>query len=732
MSSTRRRTDLRGFLKQSQKKTSERSSSSSYLVNNSGSRCRKECCDEEEVVKYMSKLPAYLQGGGEVECSNVLNVGVLDWSRLENWKQHGSDKCERRVSSTTLGTLPIDDDHHQVHASSDLGKKVKASRRDLLQHGVGCTLEPELELDSSLNTQERPACSYNSSAKDQERAKNPDKSRRSPSLSTIGNSGGSLGSKGRSFMVRDKETDKRTREILHAQEAKERRKQCVDKLDGASDTILTCEKHQEEVSNIVLLRSRKQSPTTLLLSSDMPSSLDDNNAQVAREVIRSLHLERDSEDMMLLPLLHGVHLSPKKESSGTRTTKHSKTASSRRIFDQEKKRDPSSPSKRFSFSFGRLSRSFTFKEEEDSSASDSMRLEGLALPSQSSNQEEKQNTHCGSRVSPLRRLLLNPLLKPKDHPENLLLPSKSRSSSFNQDEKQKQDASSRTRALLQLTIRNGIPMFQFVVDDDNLNKSKSRSILGATMKSSSDASSLVKDDDDSVQYCTFYSVNQVKKKKSGSWLIHHGHNKEKQQQHRFVYNVIGEMRLCNSSAEQKPENIASVIRESVLVDETEEGVKGRKEVAAVVIKKRKSAEENNGGTTVIIPGGVHSIPDKGAPTPLIKRWRTGGCCDCGGWDVGCKLNVLSNKTFLHDLFDQTFKLFHHEESDGKCGPVLAMTELKRGMYRVEFGSFLSHLQAFFVCVTVITCASEEEVTVSKTTGKSSSPFAPPLSPVGRA
>lgn len=71
-----------------------------------------------------------------------------------------------------------------------------------------------------------------------------------------------------------------------------------------------------------------------------------------------------------------------------------------------------------------------------------------------------------------------------------------------------------------------------------------------------------------------------------------------------------------------------------------------------------------------------------------------------------------------------------EGSEQDSGPVLAMKEVKTGIYRVEFGSFLSPIQAFFVCVTVITCGSEEE-TVSKTTGKSSSPFAPPLSPVGR-
>ncbi|CAN7142057.1 unnamed protein product [Brassica rapa subsp. narinosa] len=385
------RSDLRGFLKQSQKAAGD-GRSSSYRLLNSGSR--KEC---DEVVKYMSKLPRYLQGE-----SNVLNVGVLDWSRLEKWQKHGrakgaADTCEeRRVSSsTTLGTLPNASsigDHHQVHAGSNLRKKVKASRD--LQLGVSCTLEPP--------------------------------------------------------------------------EARESGKQCVDELIGEEEdkTVVGSNVH-----DIVLLRSRRSTLSKVAAASEALdfSSLDlGSRAPPPPSSPLSFDFGRDSEDIMVLPLL-----AKKEPSRGT--TRHSKTASST-IFDQQDKIRDTSPSKRFSFSFGRLSRSFTFRE--DSSATESMRFDGLACPShQSSNtEEEKHNTHAGgSRVSPLRRLL-DPLLKPKG------------STSSNQDEKKKQ---SRTRALLQLTIRNGIPLFQFVVDDDNHNN-KSRSILGATMKSSA---SSYKDED---------------------------------------------------------------------------------------------------------------------------------------------------------------------------------------------------------------------------------------------
>ena len=48
--------------------------------------------------------------------------------------------------------------------------------------------------------------------------------------------------------------------------------------------------------------------------------------------------------------------------------------------------------------------------------------------------------------------------------------------------------------------------------------------------------------------------------------------------------------------------------------------------------------------TVILPSGVHSLPNKGEPSTLIQRWKSDGACDCGGWDLGCKLRILSNKS----------------------------------------------------------------------------------------
>ena len=69
----------------------------------------------------------------------------------------------------------------------------------------------------------------------------------------------------------------------------------------------------------------------------------------------------------------------------------------------------------------------------------------------------------------------------------------------------------------------------------------------------------------------------------------------------------------------------------------------------------ESCNQNNGNcstsTSILIPAGLHGGPRtrNGGPSSLIDRWRSGGHCDCGGWDEGCPLTVLerrSNKTAL--------------------------------------------------------------------------------------
>ncbi|KAI4995442.1 hypothetical protein ZWY2020_035345 [Hordeum vulgare] len=48
--------------------------------------------------------------------------------------------------------------------------------------------------------------------------------------------------------------------------------------------------------------------------------------------------------------------------------------------------------------------------------------------------------------------------------------------------------------------------------------------------------------------------------------------------------------------------------------------------------------------SAIVPRGYHGgvAAEKGGPSGLVERWRSGGRCECGGWDLGCPIRVLSN------------------------------------------------------------------------------------------
>lgn len=97
---------------------------------------------EDELVKHMSNLPSYLQREN-LKDKKALNFGVLDWDRLENWKQsknsnqqrHNRDPSLSRVSYTSTISASIKDD--KVVQDSDTDKMntldlIKNSQRMLM------------------------------------------------------------------------------------------------------------------------------------------------------------------------------------------------------------------------------------------------------------------------------------------------------------------------------------------------------------------------------------------------------------------------------------------------------------------------------------------------------------------------------------------------------------------------------------------------------------------------
>lgn len=72
---------------------------------------------------------------------------------------------------------------------------------------------------------------------------------------------------------------------------------------------------------------------------------------------------------------------------------------------------------------------------------------------------------------------------------------------------------------------------------------------------------------------------------------------------------------------------------------------------------------------ILLPAGFHGGPRTGAggPSSLVERWRSGGSCDCGGWDVGCPLTIINTKLNTTETHSSGGECTH--SSEGECKTV---------------------------------------------------------------
>ncbi|KAJ3681888.1 hypothetical protein LUZ60_014461 [Juncus effusus] len=197
-------------------------------------------------------------------------------------------------------------------------------------------------------------------------------------------------------------------------------------------------------------------------------------------------------------------------------------------------------------------------------------------------------------------------------------------------------------------------------------------------------------------------------------------------------NAIAEERIsCNSDSPLIPtpcnypwsqselytqlETAAIVVRtpfEQMERKETERGMKGkgmegeRERERGERERRGMEGKEGERGreVRVVVPVGQHGESEEGSPAGLLERWRYGGGCDCGGWDMGCPINVFGNGNGCEEEFgkNQHFSLFL-EGSKEKL-PAISIVPDGEGQYLVDFHAQLSSLQAFAMCVSLLHCS----------------------------
>ncbi|EFJ37189.1 hypothetical protein SELMODRAFT_76246 [Selaginella moellendorffii] len=124
--------------------------------------------------------------------------------------------------------------------------------------------------------------------------------------------------------------------------------------------------------------------------------------------------------------------------------------------------------------------------------------------------------------------------------------------------------------------------------------------------------------------------------------------------------------------------------------------------------------------TVVLPAGNHGLPVRGSggPQPLMDRWRSGGRCDCGSWDLGCGLTILEGQQELqrskelinislqvrevifYSLADRSFKFFFQGKNKSQS-PSLRLGAISDGLFPISFQAPVSYLQAFASAIAVV-------------------------------
>ncbi|GJM91403.1 hypothetical protein PR202_ga07767 [Eleusine coracana subsp. coracana] len=162
----------------------------------------------------------------------------------------------------------------------------------------------------------------------------------------------------------------------------------------------------------------------------------------------------------------------------------------------------------------------------------------------------------------------------------------------------------------------------------------------------------------------------------------------------------------------------SFLEISLEEDTTEEDLHPHLEVAAIVIQvpfhktksKEVKADSSPGTIKAVTTGGAHGLPrdDEASPSPLLDRLKSGGACDCGGWDMSCPIVVLDNS---YDSYwtDSVMNESKHPmelfvQSNKEILPALSMKADGSGHFSVDFHARLSALQAFSICISLLHCS----------------------------
>ncbi|XP_058762663.1 uncharacterized protein LOC131636037 [Vicia villosa] len=749
---------------------------------------------EDEMVKYMSNLPGYLQRGREESREKVLNVGVLDWNRLEQWKNNRKDASHRnrRSSSSNNDSSSVLKDGLSGHSSKDQGTIL---RQSLKSHFMASSIQDHSQAVKSSrrsigHCQDFRGSIGNIDTKDHPNRRLKEFNREYLDPHIDKESGimrnEKLHKAASSAMLemrtRDSGTGKRVEKLNEpnidnvVQSMLRKREPFVHNLPTKSEdhSLSFLAQKSEDHTRLSFSEQpkeffRKELNHDISHSGSLPDELSCNDSQDKGSACSSTDLESfklpastfsSPASTPSSPLSVRVELSPPKSRKAEEMKQTTAKISSANVplheVDQKVTSEKSRSSSPFrQSSIGYSSRGSACKEtghvrhQSSITAAECNANNVRGCDNLNISGNDKPGDAGRSRTSPLRRLL-DPLLKPKTAKFSHSLDSSQKDSlstnknyrsanarfstlhpikEVDRDHKagysavmnvdssrDKKHAPSMIQALLRIAVKNGLPLFTFAVNqiDGNILAAKVKNLGGGSGK------------EECNRIYTFLTFSEVKKK-NGSWMSKAARSKEPD----YVPQVVAQMKASDLHYDLTGQNCmdSSTMKEFVLFsvklgqgDAQDADYQPNDELAAIAVKIPKAISFVNNQhhssfhrdshdvvqATVVLPGGVHSFPSKGGPSSLLERWKSGGSCDCGGWDLACKLKILASENQASKksrsskpyFADYQFDLFvQGNEQDPR--PAFSLTPLENGMSSVAFDSSLSLLQAFAICIALV-------------------------------
>ncbi|KAL8089578.1 hypothetical protein AgCh_039161 [Apium graveolens] len=757
--------------------------------------------EKEELVKYMSKLPSFLENGDKVK-AKPLNLGVLDWHRLENWQNNHPQRPSSRYStssSITASSLWTDGSSNYGRGDDSCSPSSYKERRPSLHSylnisPVGHSKHVESRARNVANYTDMKAVTTNPFDRKKSISRESVFPTKSSELKLRKGKRESLGSnntKSSTDFQNYRQPSSKGKWKVKADASRPEPEKLQDQQscsthygfsDGYNDVVLPRPGKRADCNHSfpfsITPRSRESKESISsdgshlqeVYSTDLHPSTSDSCA-ITLETNGS---EEPRKEQMLPSLSCAVKLLNRSKSKISEekinimptvsTSAKSLKVLNMKSTNKDSEAENPSPSYRLSSVLSRIRRRRSY-HSRNSSDVHQFSSEDITVKSGSDTANsfvcpdtaKTNHSNAGSKdhYSPLKRLL-NPLLKTKgassrfsDHlPKNSISTCRfsasfdeERALSFVHRPKVKLDftnlrtptldethrnkikGSSTLQAHFHVSTNNNLPLFTFAVDNSD--------VLLATLRKFSSRKN------DPTWIYTFFSVHETRRK-SGGWLSQGTKVKD------YVPNVVAQMKVSDLPFSRLAEHLTVdqlSIREFLLYavdlplfDHQTSDRQPNDELAAIVVKfprktitgvedlsqisrvssnlrdlqedKSVIASEEFFSTTVLLPGGSHGLPSKGEPSPLIERWFSGGQCDCGGWDLGCKVNVFSN----NPKSDGRFELFSQsQEKAEQATPFFSLSPLKNGIFSVEYDSTLSLLQAFSISVAVFDSIKQYEL-----------------------